>query len=72
MRQPQVRDDVGMTMFRLKARRCQFCCNVVAKWDAFRGVLNCEDCVHRMVMGHPPRHRCGDKCCGDHGQEIAV
>lgn len=41
--------------FRLRARYCQYCCNVIGRWSALAGVLNCNDCVWRMQMGTAPR-----------------
>lgn len=44
-----------MTWFLLRERRCQFCCNMISKWPAFFGVLNCRDCVWFMRTHRYPR-----------------
>jgi hypothetical protein len=51
-------------MFRFRARRCQYCDNMIGKLAAFCGVLNCGDCVYRMQMGQAPR--CRVTGCTDH------
>lgn len=45
------------TVFRLRAWQCQYCCNMIGKWAAFVGVLNCDDCVSFMASGRAPRCR---------------
>jgi hypothetical protein len=44
-------------MFKLKARQCQYCHDMIGKWDAFFGVLNCGSCVSFMASGRAPRCR---------------
>lgn len=54
-----------------RERRCQYCDNMISKWRAVWGVLNCDDCVWRMQMGQPPR--CRVTGCTDvrHGHRAA-
>jgi hypothetical protein len=58
--------------FRLRARRCQHCCNVIGKWASLTGILNCGDCVRFMSTGRAPRCRVTGRMGlhHEHGQEI--
>lgn len=41
--------------FRLHARYCWYCCNIIGKWAAFFGQVACGRCSSRMAMGGAPR-----------------
>lgn len=71
MRIKEVRELV-LIMLRFRARRCQYCCNVIKPLAAFCGVINCNDCVYRMQMGMEPRCRAHGRAGlhHEHGSEI--
>lgn len=54
---------------RLRARHCQFCCNIISKWRALVGVVNCNTCVYRMQYGG--QVRCFGSGPHRHGQEVS-
>lgn len=58
------REFLVLFLGKLQARRCQYCDNMISKWRAVVGVLNCDDCVYRMQMGQAPR--CRVTGCTDH------
>lgn len=57
--------------FRLRARFCQHCCEIIGRWAAFIGVVNCRWCSNRMTMGWRPHNQCGADCFHRHGMELS-
>lgn len=46
---------MARTYLRLRARRCQHCCQVIGRWAAFLGVVNCKRCVSFLASDRAPR-----------------